>query len=68
MTRLEKEVANVLKKLGIIWSYEKPVFVIVGNIADFKKTKSKNFKISCETGEGIDLLVDELFSLYELKE
>lgn len=27
MTRAEKEVANVLKKLGILWSYEKPVFV-----------------------------------------
>lgn len=27
MTRSEKEVAKLLKKLGIIWSYEKPVFV-----------------------------------------
>lgn len=27
MTRAEKEVANVLKKLGIFWFYEQPVFV-----------------------------------------
>ncbi|MCK4500392.1 hypothetical protein KAU11_07835 [Candidatus Babeliales bacterium] len=27
MTRCEKEVAELLKKLGIKWSYEKPVFV-----------------------------------------
>jgi hypothetical protein len=27
MTNAEKEVANVLKKLGIQWSYEQPVFV-----------------------------------------
>ena len=27
MTRSEKEVANLLKKLGILWAYEKPVFV-----------------------------------------
>ena len=27
MTKSEKEVANVLKKLGMKWSYEQPVFV-----------------------------------------
>ena len=27
MTNAEKEVANTLKKLGIQWSYEQPVFV-----------------------------------------
>ena len=27
MTRSEKEVADLLKKLGIQWSYEQPVFV-----------------------------------------
>ena len=27
MTRCEKEVANVLKEMGIQWSYEHPVFV-----------------------------------------
>ncbi len=27
MTRSEKEVAELLKNLGILWAYEKPVFV-----------------------------------------
>ena len=27
MTRFEKEVAILLKELGILWSYEQPVFV-----------------------------------------
>ena len=27
MTRCEKEVAELLKELGILWSYEQPVFV-----------------------------------------
>ena len=27
MTQSEKEVANLLKELGIQWSYEQPVFV-----------------------------------------
>ena len=40
-------------------------FIVVENKLDRKKTKSKNLKISCETGEGIDLLTDELFSHYQ---
>ena len=40
-------------------------FIVVENKADYKKTKSKNIKISCETNEGIDLLVEELFSRYK---
>ena len=27
MTRSEKEVAELLKNLGILWSYERPIFV-----------------------------------------
>lgn len=42
-------------------------FIIVENKADFKKTRSKNIKISCEGGEGIDILTDEIFSNYEEK-
>jgi len=38
--------------------------VVVENKVDFKKTDSTNLKISCKTGEGIDLLVDEIFSYY----
>ena len=39
-------------------------FIIVENKADFKKTSSKNIKISCKNGEGIDLLLDQVFSHY----
>ena len=42
--------------------------IIVENKADLKKTDSKHIKISCETGEGIDKLINEMFLLYELKE
>jgi len=43
-------------------------FIIVENKADLKKTDTKYLKISGKTGEGIDNLIDEMFSLYELKE
>jgi len=42
--------------------------IIVENKADLKKTDSKHLKISCETGEGIDILINETFSLYKSKE
>jgi len=42
--------------------------VVVENKADFNKTDSTNLKISCETGEGIDLLIDEIFLHYILKD
>lgn len=42
--------------------------IIVENKADLKKTDSKHLKISCETGEGIDILFNEIFSLYKSKE
>jgi len=40
-------------------------FIIVENKADLKKTDSKHLKISCETGEGIDILINEMFKLYK---
>ena len=40
-------------------------FIVIENKMDRKKTKSKNLKISCETGEGIDILIEELFSHYQ---
>ena len=43
-------------------------FLIVENKVDIKRTDSKNLKVSCETGEGIDLLSDEIFSRYKSKE
>jgi len=38
--------------------------IVVENKVDFKKTDSTNLKISCKTDEGIDPLVDEIFSHY----
>ena len=43
-------------------------FIIVENKVDLKKTGSKHLKISCETGEGIDVLINEMFALYKSKE
>ncbi len=37
-------------------------FIIVENKADFKKTGSKNLKVSCESGEGIQDLIDKIFT------
>ncbi|MCJ7571444.1 MAG: 50S ribosome-binding GTPase [Candidatus Thermoplasmatota archaeon] len=37
-------------------------FIIVENKADFKKTSSKNIKVSCESKEGIDVLINEIIS------
>jgi len=59
----QKHLLTQMKKM-----FKDSQFIIVENKADFKKTRSKNFKISCETGEGIDLLVKELFSLYKSEE
>lgn len=35
--------------------------IVVENKVDIKKTDSSNLKISCETGEGINLLLEEIF-------
>ena len=42
--------------------------IIVENKADLKKMDSDYLKISCETGEGIDILTNEMFALYKSKE
>lgn len=39
--------------------------IIVESKMDIKKTDSKNLKISCETKEGINLLLDEIFSHFK---
>jgi len=56
----QKHLLSQMKKM-----FKKSDFIIVENKLDRKKTKSKNIKISCETGEGVDLLTDELFSKYK---
>ena len=43
-------------------------FIIVENKVDIKRTDSKNLKISCETGEGIDILTNEIFLHYKIEE
>lgn len=44
--------------------FGKSTMIVVENKTDMKKTNSSNLKISCETGDGIDHLVEELFSYY----
>jgi nucleolar GTP-binding protein len=41
--------------------------IIVENKADIKKTDSSNLKISCETGEGINILIRKILSSYKSK-
>ena len=43
-------------------------FIVVENKVDLKDTNTKHLKISCETGEGIDELIDKMFMLYKSRE
>ncbi|MCK4996656.1 MAG: 50S ribosome-binding GTPase, partial [Thermoplasmatales archaeon] len=61
-----KDQLNLLSQVKKMFSDSS--FIIVENKADLKKTDTKYLKISGKTGEGIDNLIDEMFSLYELKE
>jgi len=45
--------------------FKESEFIVVENKSDVKKTKSNRLKISCETGEGVDLLVDKIVSVYK---
>jgi len=51
---------NQIKK-----TFSKSEFIVVENKADIKKTDSKYLQISCETKQGIDVLIDEMFRLYK---
>jgi nucleolar GTP-binding protein len=42
--------------------FKKSEFIIIENKADFKKTRSKNIKVSCKDKTGIDTLIKEIFS------
>jgi nucleolar GTP-binding protein len=57
---------NLLVNLEKIFLSSK-IFVVENKI-DFKETNSKNIKISCKTGEGIQELIDRIFSFFDLKE
>jgi nucleolar GTP-binding protein len=39
--------------------------LIVENKVDIKSIDSKNLKISCKTGKGIDILIDKIFLIYK---
>ena len=45
--------------------FKESEFIVVENKSDVKKTKSNRLKISCQTGEGVDLLVDKIVSVYK---
>ena len=53
---LYKELKKMFKDLN---------FLIVENKIDIKKTKSKNLKINCKTGEGIEELRKEIINFYD---
>ena len=56
----QKNLLNQTKKM-----FKESKFIIVENKTDIKQSASKYLKISCETGEGIDLLIEEIFMLYK---
>lgn len=51
----QKKLLTQMKKM-----FKNSDFIIVENKADFKKTISKNIKVSCENKEGIDELIKEI--------
>ena len=53
----QKQLLSNIKKM-----FSDSDILLVENKADVKKTKSSSLKISCETGEGIDILLNEIFS------
>ena len=53
----QKHLLSNIKKM-----FSESTIILVENKTDIKKTKSSYLKISCETGEGIDALLKEIFS------
>ena len=49
-------------------TFSDSIITIVENKSDIKQTNTNNLKISCETGEGINVLINEIYKNYELKE
>jgi len=58
----QKKLLSDLKKM-----FAKSEFLIVENKSDFKKTRSRNIKISCQTQENFKILEDKIFELYKEK-
>jgi len=58
----QKSLLSKVKKM-----FKDASIIIVENKADIKKTDSSNLSISCETGEGIDRLLEEIFCVLDKK-
>jgi len=58
----QKSLLSKIKKM-----FNTAAILIVENKADIKKTGSDNISISCETGEGIDSLLEEIFCVLDKK-
>jgi len=61
-----KDQRNLLTQMKKM--FKDSLVIVVENKADMKKTKTSHIKLSCKTGEGIDKLVDEIFTQYAAKE
>lgn len=59
----QKHLLSQTKKM-----FRDSIFLIVENKVDIKRTRSKNLKISCETCEGINILLDKIYLNYKEKE
>jgi nucleolar GTP-binding protein len=58
-----KDQENLLKQLKEMFLDSS--FIVVENKADIKKSKTKNLKISSKNGEGIDNLIENIFSNFD---
>jgi nucleolar GTP-binding protein len=56
----QKQLLSQMEKM-----FSNSTIVLVENKVDFKRTDSSNLKISCETGEGIDILLEKIFSYFK---
>lgn len=56
----QKKLLAQMKKM-----FKDSIFIIIENKADFKKSRTRNLKVSCENNDGIDLLVEQIFSKYD---
>jgi len=61
-----KDQKNLLAQMKKM--FKDSLVIVVENKADMKKTRTSNIKLSCKTGEGVDKLIDEIFSNYKAKE
>jgi nucleolar GTP-binding protein len=59
----QKHLLSQTKKM-----FENSIFLVIENKVDIKRTNTKNLKISCETKEGIDKLLEKIYSNYNKRE